>query len=82
MLLGSVILYNLGSLPYMERYRDMATLKVLGFHDKRIRSLMVQQNLWLAALGAAIGLPAYLLVNSTNHDIIRNIIKNIYFLRF
>ena len=31
MLLGSVILYNLGSLPYMERYRDMATLKVLAF---------------------------------------------------
>ncbi len=57
-LLGSVILYNLGSLSYMERYRDMATLKVLGFHDKRIRRLMVQQNLWLAALGAAIGLPA------------------------
>ena len=30
-LLGSVILYNLGSLSYMERYRDMATLKVLAF---------------------------------------------------
>ena len=31
-LLGGVILYNLGTLSYMERYRDMATLKVLGFH--------------------------------------------------
>lgn len=57
-LLGSVILYNLGILSYMERYRDMATLKVLGFDNKRIRRLMVQQNLWLTALGIILGLPA------------------------
>lgn len=57
-LLGSVILYNLGTLSYMERYRDMATLKVLGFHDKRIRILMLQQNLWLTIIGIILGLPA------------------------
>lgn len=57
-LLGSVILYNLGSLSYMERSRDMATLKVLGFRDQRIRRLMVQQNLWLTVTGIVIGLPA------------------------
>lgn len=57
-LLGSVILYNLGTLSYMERYRDMATLKVLGFDDKRIKRLMVQQNLWLTITGILIGLPA------------------------
>lgn len=57
-LLGSVILYNLGTISYMERYRDMATLKVLGFNDKRIRKLMVQQNLWLTIIGIIIGLPA------------------------
>lgn len=56
-LLGSVILYNLGTLSYMERYRDMATLKVLGFHNMRIRKLMVQQNLWLTIVGIIIGLP-------------------------
>ena len=56
-LLGSIILYNLGSLSYMERYRDMATLKVLGFNNKRIRKLMIQQNIWLTILGIGIGVP-------------------------
>lgn len=57
-LLGSVILYNLGTLSYIERYRDMATLKVLGFDRKRINKLMIQQNLWLTIVGILIGLPA------------------------
>lgn len=57
-LLGGVILYNLGTLSYMERYRDMATLKVLGFHNQRIRKLMIQQNIWLTIAGIVIGLPA------------------------
>lgn len=56
-LLGSVILYNLGTISYTERYRNMATLKVLGFNNKRIRKLMIQQNLWLTVIGIAIGLP-------------------------
>ena len=41
----------------MERYRDMATLKVLGFNNKRIRKLMIQQNIWLTIVGIIIGLP-------------------------
>lgn len=56
-LLGSVILYNLGTLSYIERYRDMATLKVLGFNKKQINKLMIQQNLWLTVAGILIGLP-------------------------
>lgn len=56
-LLGSVILYNLGTLFYMERYRDMATLKVLGLPDRRIRKLMIQQNIWLTVTGILAGLP-------------------------
>lgn len=56
-LLGSVILYNLGTLSYMERYRDMATLKVLGFNNLRIKKLMIQQNIWLTIAGIIIGLP-------------------------
>lgn len=56
-LLGSVILYNLGTLSYMERYKDMATLKVLGFSNKRIQKLMLQQNLWLTLIGIIIGIP-------------------------
>lgn len=35
--LGVVVLYNLGIMSYTERYREMATLKVVGFKDKKIR---------------------------------------------
>ena len=56
--LGIVVLYNLGVMSYTERYREMATLKVLGFKDRRIGRLLVSQNLWLTVLGILIGLPA------------------------
>lgn len=57
-LLGSVMLYNLGVLSYMERYREFATLKVLGFPDSQIRTVMIQQNVWVCAAGIFLGLPA------------------------
>lgn len=56
--LGIVVLYNLGVMSYTERYREMATLKVLGFKDKKIGRLLISQNLWLTTLGILIGLPA------------------------
>ncbi len=56
--LGIVVLYNLGIMSYTERYREMATLKVLGFRDRRIGRLLISQNLWLTVLGILLGLPA------------------------
>lgn len=55
-LLGIVVLYNLGVMSYMERYREMATLKVVGFKDKRIRGLLIGQNLWITVVGIVLGL--------------------------
>lgn len=61
--LGSVVLYNLGALSFTERIRELATLKVLGFFSKEIRSLLQMQNVWLTVLGIAAGVPAgYILV--------------------
>ncbi len=57
-ILGIVVLYNLGVMSYTERYREMATLKVIGFRDSRIGRLLISQNLWLTVLGVAIGVPA------------------------
>lgn len=57
-ILGSVMLYNLGVLSYLERYREFATLKVLGLADRKIRKIMIQQNVWLSAAGILLGLPA------------------------
>ena len=57
-ILGIVVLYNLGVMSYTERYREMAALKVLGFKDKKISSLLISQNLWLTILGIVVGIPA------------------------
>lgn len=56
--LGIVVLYNLGVMSYTERYREMATLKVLGFKDRKIGRLLISQNLWLTVAGILIGIPA------------------------
>lgn len=55
--LGVVVLYNLGVMSYVERYRELATLKVLGFRDKTIGRLLISQNIWLTVIGVLIGLP-------------------------
>ena len=57
LLLGIVVLYNLGTMSYTERYREMATLKVVGFRDKRIGKLLAEQNLVLSVIGIIIGVP-------------------------
>lgn len=56
-ILGIVVLYNLGIMSYVERQRELATLKVLGFRDRHIGSLLISQNIWLTVLGVLIGLP-------------------------
>ena len=57
-LLCLIVLYNLGVMSYMERYREMATLKVLGFRNKAIGRLLISQNLWISAAGTILGIPA------------------------
>lgn len=58
MILGIVVLYNLGVMSYIERSRELATLKVLGFRDKHIGRLLITQNIWLTLIGVVIGIPA------------------------
>ena len=55
--LGIVVLYNLGVMSYTERYREMATLKVVGFRDKKIGRLLIGQNMWVTLIGAVLGIP-------------------------
>ena len=56
-LLGSVIIYNLGILSYTEKEYQFATLKVLGFKDKQIKNIFIKQNNWIALVSIIIGLP-------------------------
>lgn len=57
LILGGIVLYNLGIMSYMERYKEMATLKVLGFNNKTISKILIKQNLWITFVGLIIGLP-------------------------
>lgn len=55
--LGTVVLYDLGIMSYVERKRELATLKVLGFKNKAISRILITQNLWLTAAGVILGIP-------------------------
>ncbi|MBO4889597.1 MAG: ABC transporter permease [Lachnospiraceae bacterium] len=55
-LLGVVVLYNLGVLSFVEKTREVATLKVLGFKSSKIRNILQKQNIWLTVIGIGLGL--------------------------
>ena len=57
-ILGIVVLYNLGIMSYVERSRELATLKVLGFRSGKIGHLLISQNIWLTIIGVILGIPA------------------------
>lgn len=57
-ILGIVVLYNLGTMSYFERYRELSTLKVVGFKDRHIGKLLISQNMWLTIAGFVLGVPA------------------------
>ena len=54
---GVVVTYNMGVLSFMEKIREIATLKVLGFPTNRIRWILQQQNLFITGLGTILGMP-------------------------
>ena len=63
-LLGGIIIFNLGILSFAEKQYQFATLKVLGFNDKRIKNIFIKQNNWIAIISIIIGLPlGYYLTN-------------------
>ena len=56
-LLGGIIIYNLGILSYTEKQYQFSTLKVLGFRDKQIEKIFIKQNNWIAIISIIFGLP-------------------------
>ena len=54
--LAFVICYNMGLMNFTERVRDYATLKVLGYHQREIRSLMMRESNLTAILGVLLGI--------------------------
>lgn len=48
--LAFIICYNMGLINFAERTREYATLKVLGYHQKEIRRLILGENLLITVL--------------------------------
>ena len=55
-LLAFVVLYNLTNINISERIREIATIKVLGFHNNEVTSYVYRENIILTIIGGALGL--------------------------
>lgn len=56
-MLGVVIIYNLGILSFSEKQYQFATLKVLGFKYKQLKNIFILQNFWISIVAIVFGLP-------------------------
>ena len=55
--LACIVIYNLGIMSFYEQIRSLATLMVLGFHEKEIKKLQLSENLIFARAGILCGIP-------------------------
>lgn len=54
-MLAFVVLYNLNNINIMERQRELATLKVLGFFDGEVSQYVLRENIILTIAGILFG---------------------------
>lgn len=55
-LLAFVVLYNLTTINISERFREIATIKVLGFDDFKVTQYIYRENRVLTLMGGLVGL--------------------------
>ena len=55
-MLAFIVLYNLNNINIIERRRELATLKVLGFFDVEVANYVYRENILLTALGILAGI--------------------------
>lgn len=73
LILAFVVLYNLSNINIIERTRELATLKVLGFVDKEVSRYIYRENIAVSVFGILFGLAFgiglhYLLITFTAID--------------
>lgn len=56
-LLAFIVLYNLTNINITERIREIATIKVLGFHQIEVSQYVFRENIFLTAIAAIVGIP-------------------------
>ncbi|HWQ74074.1 MAG TPA: ABC transporter permease [Syntrophomonas sp.] len=54
-LLAFAVMMVLGRMNYYERVRELATLKVLGFHQNEMKRLVLRENIWITLFGLPFG---------------------------
>lgn len=62
--LAFVVLFNLGNINISERVREIATIKVLGFHAGETGAYVFRENVLLSLMGIAAGLPLGILLHA------------------
>jgi len=55
-MLAFIVLYNLNNINIIERRRELATLKVLGFYDMEVGNYVYRENVLLTVLGTMAGI--------------------------
>lgn len=63
-ILALVVLYNLGIMSFYEQIRNLATLMVLGFHDKETKKLLLTENIVFTVIGIVVGTPLGMLLGN------------------
>ncbi|MCL2470746.1 MAG: ABC transporter permease [Propionibacteriaceae bacterium] len=55
--LALTVVYNISAINILERQRDIATVKVMGYHRREVNRLVFRENLLITAFGTILGLP-------------------------
>ena len=55
LILAFIVLYNLSNINIIERTREIATLKVLGFFDNEVSSYIYRENIFISIFGMLAG---------------------------
>jgi len=56
-ILAFAVIYNITNINIFERRREIATLSVLGFTTRELKSLVFNENFFLSAFGVLAGIP-------------------------
>ena len=63
-MLAFVVLYNLTEINIIERMREIATIKVLGFYDTETAMYLYRENMVVTGMGIVLGLVGGIFLNS------------------
>ena len=76
-IIGVIVMYNLGIMSFTEKTREIATLKVLGFYQNETAQYVFRENMILTAIATLFGIPMGIAL--LRYVMAQVVIKNMYF---